>query len=228
MTAVLLDAQNITISYGRLGPQPVVRDVSIAVRRGQIVHLRGPSGAGKSSLLRVFAGLQPPQSGGVRLGGVDIAAARPGERARVRREVVAYLAQDPPLIAEFDLVTNVALPAMIARGRRREARRDARVWLERLGVGARTKHRRVEISGGELRRAAIARVLATGSPLLLMDEPFADLDAANIAIVAAAMAEQVCRGAGVLLASHVPLPAELEQVEMYDIGAPQPVESTWP
>ena len=227
MTTMLLDAQNITITYGRL-PQPVVRDVSIVVSPGQIVHLRGPSGAGKSSLLRVFAGLQTPQSGGVRLGGVDIAAARPGERARLRREVVCYLAQDPPLIAEFDLVTNVALPAMIALGRRREARQDARLWLDRLGVGARTKHRRVEISGGELRRAAIARVLATGSPLLLLDEPFADLDADNIAIVAAAMADQVQHGAGVLLASHVPLPPELGQAEIYDIGAAQPVESTWP
>ena len=227
MTAMLLDAQNITITYGRL-PQPVVHDLSIVVKPGQIVHLRGPSGAGKSSLLRVFAGLQTPQSGGVCLGGVDIATARPGERARLRREVVCYLAQDPPLIAEFDLVTNVALPAMIARGRRREARHDARLWLDRLGVGARTKHRRVEISGGELRRAAIARVLATGSPLLLLDEPFADLDADNIAIVAAAMADQVRQGAGVLLASHVPLPAELGQAEIYDIGAPLPVEPIWP
>jgi molybdate transport system ATP-binding protein len=151
-------------------------DVELRFARGVTV-LAGPSGAGKTTLLRIVAGLTAPDAGELRLDG----RALHGDHASVpafRREV-AYVFQDYALFPHLDVLDNAAY-GLAARGVGRAARRaTARAWLERLGIAALADGRPRELSGGERQRVALARALAWTPRAVLLDEPFAALDAAT-------------------------------------------------
>jgi NitT/TauT family transport system ATP-binding protein len=150
----------------------VLADVTLQVREGEFVCLLGPSGSGKSTVLRLLAGLESPREGSIRVAGLPVVG--PG----IDRGVVF---QDYSLFPWMSLIENVALaigkahPALT-----REQRRDlAEEYLDLVGLAeARTKYPG-ELSGGMCQRGAIARALAMGAPVLLMDEPFGALDPVN-------------------------------------------------
>jgi molybdate transport system ATP-binding protein len=151
-------------------------DVRVAFERGVTV-LAGPSGAGKSTLLRIVAGLMRPDEGRVVLGETVLDDGRVHVAAH-RREV-AYVFQDYALFPHLDVLANVTY-GLRARGVPR-AQRDAIAteWLERLGLTAHLRARPAAISGGERQRVALARALAWTPRAVLLDEPFAALDAAT-------------------------------------------------
>ena len=150
----------------------MLADVTLQVREGEFVCLLGPSGSGKSTVLRLLAGLESPREGSIRVAGLPVVG--PG----IDRGVVF---QDYSLFPWMSLIENVALaigkahPALT-----REQRRDlAEEYLDLVGLAeARTKYPG-ELSGGMCQRGAIARALAMGAPVLLMDEPFGALDPVN-------------------------------------------------
>ena len=150
----------------------VLADVTLRVQEGEFVCLLGPSGSGKSTVLRLLAGLESPQKGSIRVAGLPVVG--PG----IDRGVVF---QDYSLFPWMSLTENVVLaigkahPALT-----REQKRDlAEEYLELVGlVEARAKYPG-ELSGGMCQRGAIARALAMGAPVLLMDEPFGALDPVN-------------------------------------------------
>ena len=156
------------------------RDLSLEVAAGEMVAVVGESGAGKSSLLHLLAALDTPTSGEVWCGemqvtgpGVRLSAREAGE---YRNREIGYVWQFHYLLPEFTAVENVAMP-LLARGMRRGAAlSEARVWLERVGLGDREGHRSGELSGGEQQRVSMARALITRPKLLLADEPTGDLD----------------------------------------------------
>ena len=151
-------------------------DVELELARGVTV-LAGPSGAGKSTLLRIVAGLVRPDAGRVVLGGRVLHG--PGVDVPPFRRDVAYLFQEYALFPHLDVLDNVAY-GLAARGVPREQRRArALEWLERLGLAALARARPRALSGGERQRAALARALAWTPRALLLDEPFAALDAAT-------------------------------------------------
>jgi NitT/TauT family transport system ATP-binding protein len=163
--------------------------VSLVVGEGRFVSLVGPSGSGKSSLLRAVIGLQQPLSGAV--------------DTELARSQVGILFQDDALLPWKTARDNVALGLIFNGMDRGKARVEAEAWLERLhlvGFGDRFPRR---LSGGQRKRVALAQVLAMKPKLILMDEPFASLDA----IVRARIVEDVValverEGIGVLLVTH--------------------------
>ena len=151
-------------------------DVELRFARGVTV-LTGPSGAGKTTLLRIVAGLTPPDAGEVRLDGR--ALHRDGASVPAFRRDVAYVFQDYALFPHLDVLDNAAY-GLAARGVARATRRaTARTWLERLGIAPLAAARPRDLSGGERQRVALARALAWTPRAVLLDEPFAALDAAT-------------------------------------------------
>ena len=178
--------RDLTISYGK---EPVLEGASIEVGHGEFVSLVGPSGSGKSSLLRAVIGLQQPLAGTVEAGNA------PSE--------IGILFQDDALLPWKTARDNVAL-GLIFNGmdlRRALVRGDA--WLDKLGLTGFGDRFPRHLSGGQRKRVAIAQVLAMQPKLLLMDEPFASLDAIVRARVIQDVASLVeAEGISVLLVTH--------------------------
>lgn len=156
----MLRVLDLSLGYGA---EPVVEGVGLEVSAGQFVSLVGPSGSGKSSILRAITGLLTPRLGQIELNG--------------SRQSLGFLFQDDALLPWRTARENVALGLRIRRGSKKAALAEADDWLASLGLegfGSRYPH---ELSGGQKKRVAIAQVLALKPKLLLMDEPFASLDA---------------------------------------------------
>ena len=178
--------RDLTISYGS---EPVLEGVNLAVGDGRFVSLVGPSGSGKSSLLRAVIGLQQPLSGTV--------------ETNLARSQLGILFQDDALLPWKTARDNVALGLSFNGMERSKALAEAETWLERLdlvGFGDRFPR---HLSGGQRKRVALAQVLALKPKLILMDEPFASLDAivgARVVRDVVALAER--GGISVLLVTH--------------------------
>jgi len=161
---------------------PVLRGVSLNVRRGEFLAVVGQSGCGKSTLLHLLGTLDAPDHGEIHYDGRRIDNLPARERDALRNRRFGMIFQFYHLLPELTTLENVLAPAMIAQGawsylRHRAAHRaNARELLERVGLGHRLKHKPRELSGGEMQRAAIARALAARPDLLLADEPTGNLD----------------------------------------------------
>ncbi|MBI4184969.1 MAG: ABC transporter ATP-binding protein [Proteobacteria bacterium] len=156
----MLSVSGLTLAYGA---EPVLEGVDLAVPAARIVSLIGPSGSGKTSILRAVTGLHRPAAGRISL------AIPPAE--------VGFLFQDDALLPWRTARQNVALGLRIRGVAKAEALAEAALWLSRLGLAGLDERFPRELSGGQRKRVSIAQVLALKPRLLLMDEPFASLDA---------------------------------------------------
>jgi putative ABC transport system ATP-binding protein len=152
-----------------------VDGVTLTIAPGEVVGLFGPSGSGKTTLLELIASLRQPDAGSVTVNGVDVGRLSPLQQAVYRRREVGLISQSFHLIAASAL-TNAAIKLPADGYSFREARRAARPWLERVGLGERLDHRPEELSMGERQRVAIACALACEPRVLLADEPTGNLD----------------------------------------------------
>src|SRR5215468_10583357 len=162
--------------------QSVVRavdGVSLSVAEGEFVALLGSSGSGKSTLLNLFAGLDRPTSGAIRVAGQDLAALSSPDLARYRRQTAAMVFQSFNLLPRMTLEENVELPLRLAEVDRAERTKRVDEALARVGLLERRTHRPGELSGGEQQRAAIARALVNRPSILFADEPTGNLDSKN-------------------------------------------------
>ncbi|SVA64355.1 uncharacterized protein METZ01_LOCUS117209, partial [marine metagenome] len=155
------------------GGEPILEGIDLEVNAGEFVSLIGPSGSGKTSILRAVTGLLEAGTGEVELG--------------VDAEDVGFLFQDDALLPWRTARQNVALGMQIRGVPKGEAEKRADDWLGRLGLGRFGDRYPRQLSGGQRKRVAIAQVLALAPRLLLMDEPFASLDA----IVRARLTEEL-------------------------------------
>jgi len=158
----------------RYGDALVFSDVSLVMRRGELVALLGESGVGKSTLLNCVAGLDTADAGRITLAGRDVLGLSEPEAARLRREDLGFVFQAFHVLPHLDVADNVGLPLQLLGRPRgdRVARMLAAVGLE--GLGERAPR---QLSGGQLQRVAIARALVHEPRLLVCDEPTAALDA---------------------------------------------------
>ncbi len=147
---------------------PVLEEVSLHVKQGEFVSVLGPSGCGKSTLLKIAAGLIRPDAGKVR-----VARAAPCSRAAA----VGYMAQKDLLLPWKSCLQNAALPLLARGAGREEAFGRVRELLPVFGLEGFAQAYPAQLSGGMRQRAALLRTVLTGSPVLLLDEPFAALDA---------------------------------------------------
>ena len=153
-----------------------VDHVNMAVKSGEFVALLGASGSGKSTLLNLLAGLDSPTSGTIVCAGKKLASLSRQQLAVYRRETVGMVFQSFNLIPRMTVLENVELPLRFAEVERSKRFALAERALLRVGLSGRTKHRPVELSGGEQQRVAIARALVGGPKILLADEPTGNLD----------------------------------------------------
>ena len=157
----------------------VLDEVSINVRRGEMVAVVGASGSGKSTLLHVLGALEAPSAGRIRLDGHEISAMSEDEVAVLRNRTVGFVFQFHHLLREVSALENVMMPLRIGGMDVAQAEHRAESLLELVGMGARKHHRPNALSGGEQQRAAVARALAAEPALLLADEPSGNLDLHN-------------------------------------------------
>ena len=171
-----VELDRVTMTYG--GPEagtPAVADASLTIGRGEFVAVVGPSGCGKSSLLKIVSGLMPADSGTAR---VD------GETVSGPLTMVGMAFQNATLLPWRTTLENVLLPLEVSRAHRRSFRRKraaheaaARALLKTVGLDGYEDHAPHELSGGMQQRASLCRALIHSPDLLLLDEPFAALDA---------------------------------------------------
>jgi putative ABC transport system ATP-binding protein len=186
-------------SFAYDGGEPVLRDVSVAARPGEMLAVTGTSGAGKTTLLNAMAGLLPPKDGRVLLDGEPLR-----DRDHAVGLGVVLIPQDNGLAAVLTAVENIVV-VMIATGATpAEARRGTAAALDRLGLTGQGDQLIEELSGGQQQRAAIARGLALRGDVLLADEVTSELDAANRQRVIDLLRAEADRGAAVVLATHDP------------------------
>lgn len=172
----MIEAHGIIKSFDGL---TVLRGIDLSVHRGEIVSVVGPSGAGKSTLLQILGSLSRPDSGSVTYDGVDIFAMNDNKIARFRNKHIGFVFQFHQLLPEFNLLENVAMPALIGGVNRNAAMRRAEELIGYMGLGDRATHRPAELSGGERQRAAVARALICSPSVILADEPSGSLDSHN-------------------------------------------------
>jgi len=152
-------------------------DAAFSVDPGETVALVGPNGAGKTTLLRALAGLRPLTAGYIHLDGTVLDEPSTATYLPPEKRPVGVVFQDNLLFPHLDALENVAFGLRTRGHGRRNARRQAAEWLERVGLADRLAARPGELSGGQAQRVALARALAPDPALLLLDEPLAALDA---------------------------------------------------
>jgi ABC-type nitrate/sulfonate/bicarbonate transport system ATPase subunit len=170
MSERVLQVEQVSRRFGGPRPTEALHAVSLHVDAGDFVSIVGPSGCGKSTLFNLIAGLDQPDSGEIRIKGEP--------SAEGRRPLAGYMFQKDLLFPWRSVLDNAALGLEVARVcERAEARRRARELLPRFGLDGFEAHRPAELSGGMRQRVALLRTLLLQRPLLLLDEPFAALDA---------------------------------------------------
>ena len=172
-----LEIRDLTVEYVSGGY--VVRPLSafdLEAEDGELVVLVGPSGSGKTTLLSCIGAILEPKAGEIVVGGTAVHGLDDDELDDYRRKGVGICFQAFNLIASLTAQENVAVPLLISGVKRRDALARAAAMLERVGLGDRARHRPADLSGGQQQRVAIARGLIQDPPVLLADEPTANLD----------------------------------------------------
>lgn len=155
---------------------PVLKNVSLTLRQGEMVAIIGESGAGKSTLLHCLGTLDLPTRGQILFGDTDITQLSPPQLASFRNQTIGFVFQFHHLLGEFTALENAMMPALIGRLPTKVAQTRAMDMLHAVGLSHRLRHRPGELSGGEQQRVAIARALVMEPKLLLADEPTGNLD----------------------------------------------------
>ena len=191
--------QDVSASYGT---HPVLREVSLAVPRGEVLALIGASGSGKSTVLRLLAGLLRPTAGKVLVGGdpVDYADRRSVQALRGR---LAIVFQQYNLFQNMNVLRNVTIaPVKVQNRPRRVAEAQAVALLEKVGLGSKLTAYPDQLSGGQQQRVAIARALALQPEILLLDEVTSALDPELVGEVLDTILLLAQEGMTMLLVSH--------------------------
>jgi ABC-type lipoprotein export system ATPase subunit len=154
-------------------------EVSLAIKRGEMVSIMGPSGCGKTTLLNCLSGLDGITSGDILIEGVSLKSMSDRDRTRYRARRMGFVFQFYNLLAVLTAAENVEMPLLLTGVSTKEARRRALEALDLVGLSKRANNRPGELSGGERQRVTIARALVNDPAIVWADEPTGDLDSNN-------------------------------------------------
>ena len=193
----VLEIASLAKRYGEIA---VFANVNLVVRAGEFVAILGESGVGKSTLLNCIAGLDPVDSGSVRIDRTDVPALAEPAQAAFRRDHLGFVFQAFHVLPHLTVAANVGLPLLL-QGRGDDARVQA--MLAAVGLAGFEARLPQTLSGGQLQRVAIARALVHSPKLILADEPTGNLDPATADRIMTLLADQVrAQRAACLLATH--------------------------
>ena len=178
-----------------------VHPLDFGLDERQLTVISGHSGSGKSTLLTMLAGILTPTAGHVRVEGTDLYSLRDEERSRLRNARIGLVPQGNTALRALSVLDNVLLPSILYATDEAPAGR-ARELLDAVGLTDLADAKPTELSGGELRRMAIARALLMEPSIVLADEPTAGLDSANATAVLTLLRDAANAGAAVLVVSH--------------------------
>lgn len=187
---ILVEIKDVSKSYIR-GMQeiPVLRNIFLDVHVGEFLALMGPSGSGKTTLLNLIAGIDSPDRGTLRVGGIYISQLGEAALSRWRANNVGFIFQFYNLIPVLTALENVQLPLLLTSLSRRQRKEHASAALAAVGLSDRMDHHPSQLSGGQQQRVAIARALVTDPLLLVADEPTGDLDKRSATEILALLVE---------------------------------------
>jgi ABC-type lipoprotein export system ATPase subunit len=200
----IAEARRISKLYRSHGVEvPALVDVSLEIRRGEMVAIMGPSGCGKTTLLNCLAGLDTIDSGKIAISGHDLATMRDSHRTDFRAKTMGFIFQSFNLLPVLTAVENVELPLLVLRERPNIARRKAREMLAAVGLSNRERHRPAELSGGQQQRVTIARALVNDPAIVWADEPTGNLDSEAAHEIMSLVAElNQARGQTFVIVTH--------------------------
>ena len=178
-----------------------VHPLDLGLDEGELTLVSGHSGSGKSTLLNMLAGMLTPTAGSVRIDDTDLYSLRDEELSRLRNERIGLVPQGHTALRALTVLDNVLLPSVLYNRAEAPAER-ARELLDNVGLGDLADAKPTELSGGELRRMAIARALLMNPSIILADEPSAGLDSPNAAGVLTLLRNAADAGTAVLVVSH--------------------------
>ena len=181
MNKEIISIESIDKSYGEGDDiQQVFKNFSLSLHQGESIGLVGASGSGKSTLLHIICGLDRPDSGSVKIQGIDITELNYDERSQLRNTEIGFVYQFHHLLPELTALENIVLPALLAGTNQAEAIKNASLLLEQVNLSGKENNTPNELSGGERQRVAIARAMSNNPSCLIMDEPTGNLDTKNV------------------------------------------------
>lgn len=185
MNNYIIEAKDIRKSFYKTKEKKleILKGISLNIVEHKITLIVGASGAGKSTLLHILSGLDLPDSGEVKIKGIDIFKMSDDKLSSFRNKNIGFVFQFHHLLPEFDALENVAIPMMINGTTLKQANKRAEELLELVGLKDRMHHKPSELSGGEQQRVAIARALANNPSIIFADEPTGNLDSQNGEII---------------------------------------------
>jgi lipopolysaccharide export system ATP-binding protein len=191
-----LHVTNVRKSYRR---RPIIRDVTLSLNRGEVVALLGPNGSGKTTCFYAIAGLITPEGGTVMLDGQDVTHLPMYRRAKAG---IGYLPQEMSIFRGLTVEANIAAILEITEKDRHKRHERLEELLSDFSISHLRAAPALSLSGGERRRAEIARCLASNPRYLLLDEPFAGVDPIAVAEIRGLVSDLKKRGLGVLITDH--------------------------
>lgn len=198
----MLQANNLTKVFRR-GRNEIsaVQNVSLILQPGSVTAVIGRSGSGKSTLLNLLAGLLTPTSGTVIFHDRDLYQLSDTELSRIRNQKISVIPQGQTALPSLTVLQNILLPATLFPGEPDRIDR-AQELLELVGISQLADAKPATLSGGEIRRMAIARAMFQQPEVILADEPTSDLDKENSDVVISLLRKAADRGVAVLLVTH--------------------------
>ena len=172
----MIEFDRVTKQFDGRRDVTALRDLSLAIAKGEMVSIIGPSGSGKSTLLNLVGGLDRPTAGEVRVAGQALSGLSDDDLTKVRRDSIGFIFQFFNLLPTLSCLENVGLPLHLRGWPRAKVQERAGELLTLVQLAHRLHHLPEELSGGERQRVAIARALSIYPPILLADEPTGNLD----------------------------------------------------
>ena len=155
----------------------ILKNINLAFNKGDFISIQGKSGSGKTSLLNILRLLDEPTDGEIYIGGEKIHYRDEKAKTAIRNEKIGFVFQFHYLLNEFTALENVMMPALINKNMNKNGiKKKAKELLALVGLAKRTKHKPMELSGGEKQRVAIARAMINDPDIILADEPTGNLD----------------------------------------------------
>lgn len=196
--STVLELKNISKIYDDI---KALDDVNLKIEKGEWVAIMGPSGSGKSTMMNIIGCLDKPSIGEVLLDGNDISKESSTSLTQIRREKIGLIFQQFHLVNYLNAVENVMLAQYYHS---MPDQKEAQAALERVGLGARSKHLPSQLSGGEQQRVCIARALINSPEIILADEPTGNLDEANEKLVIDIFRQLHKEGKTLIVVTHAP------------------------